>query len=156
MKLLVDCDALSAARSRRSSLRLRRATPARQPAPATPSDSATASPVPSDENWLTGYIDLGYRWVTGVFGSDDTYRSIVDLGSGPKLLGTDFTILDPKHRLFDRIDVRAYDWGDDPYSTLHVDVRKAKLYDFSADYRNIAYYNNLPAFADPLLATTAA
>ena len=35
-----------------------------------------------------------------------------------------------------------------------MDAKKAKLYDFSADYRNLAYYNNLPAFADPMLATT--
>ena len=105
---------------------------------------------------LTGYIDLGYRWVTGVYGSFDTYRSVVDLGSGPKLLGTEFTILNtflPGKRFFDRIDVRAYNWGDDPYATLHLDISKAKLYDFSADYRNIAYYNNLPAFADPLLGS---
>ena len=33
-------------------------------------------------------------------------------------------------------------------------MKKAKLYDFSADYRNLAYYSNLPAFADPMLATT--
>ena len=127
--------------------------------PASPSAQAAAarpapSPVPSDDNWLTGYIDLGYRWLTGVGGSFDTYRTIVDLGSGPKLLGTDFTIRDKRHRLFDRVNVWAFDWGDDPYSTLHVDMKKAKLYDFSADYRNLAYYSNLPAFADPLLVTT--
>jgi len=130
-------------------------TPAPPPAAASAAASAPAaaeSPVPSGEQILSGSIDLGYRWVTGVYGSNPTYRSIVDLGSGPKLLGTDFTIIDPKKRFFDRIGVRAYDWGDDPYSTLHVDVSKAKLYDFSGDYRNIAYYNNLPAFADPLLA----
>ena len=116
--------------------------------------STTASPAPPDDNWLTGYIDLGYRWLTGVGGSFDTYRTIVDLGSGPKLLGTDFTIRDKKHRLFDRVNAWAFNWGDDPYSTLHVDMKKAKLYDFSADYRNLAYYSNLPAFADPMLATT--
>ncbi len=48
--------------------------------------------------------------------------------------------------------MRAYDWGDDPYSSLHLDARKAKLYDFNADYRDIAYFNNLPSYADPLLA----
>ncbi len=69
-------------------------------APKPPAASATASPVPADDNWLTGYIDLGYRWLTGVGGSFDTYRSIVNLGSGPKLLGTDFTIRDSRHRLF--------------------------------------------------------
>lgn len=127
------------------------AQPAAAPAPA-----AAASPVPATEPDFTGYIDLGYRWNTGVFGSVPTYRSIVDLGSGPKMLGTEFTILNPKKRFFDRIAVRAYDWGDDPYSTLHIDARKSKLYDFSGDYRNIAYYNNLPAFADPLLANGVA
>jgi hypothetical protein len=109
------------------------------------------TPVPDTGQWLTGSIDFGYRWRTGVGGSFDTYRSVVNLGSGPKLLGTEFTITDPKKRLFDRMDVRAYDWGDDPYSTLHVNVKKAKRYDFNADYRNIAYFNNLPSFADPSL-----
>jgi hypothetical protein len=127
-------------------------TPAPAAAPA--AASATGSPVPTDENWLTGYIDLGYRWETGVYGSFNTYRSIVDLGSGPKLLGTEFTIRNRSHRVFDQIDVRAYDWGDEPYESLHVGVRKAKLYDFSANYRNIAYYNNLPGFADPMFGTT--
>src|ERR1700686_4641320 len=87
--------------------------PAAATAPATHAAAANeaASPVPSNENWLTGSIDLGYRWQTGVGGSLDTYRSIVNLGSGPKLLGADFTITDPKSRLFDQIQVRAYGWG---------------------------------------------
>jgi hypothetical protein len=123
--------------------------PSDKPAPAA---APAASPVPSGEPAFTGFVDFGYRWV-GTGGSFNTYRSVVDLGSGPKLLGTEFQILDPKHRLFDRISVRAYNWGDDPYSTVHVTAQKNKLYDFSADYRNIAYYNNLPAFADPLLPT---
>ena len=110
------------------------------------------SPVPSTELWLTGTVDLGYRFRTGVAGSFDTYRSIVNLGSGPKLLGAEFTITDPKHRAFDRIDVRAYGWGDEPYATFHLRANKSKLYDFSADYRDIAYFNFLPSYADPLLA----
>jgi hypothetical protein len=121
--------------------------------PAAAAPGSAASPVPADQEVFSGSIDLGYRWVTGVAGSFDTYRSIVDLGSGPKLLGTEFTILDPGWHFFDRIEVRAYDWGDDPYSTFHIDVRKKKLYNFTGDYRNIAYYNNLPAFADPLLGS---
>jgi len=115
------------------------------------------TPVPSDQPLVSGYIDLGYRWVTGVHGSFDTYRSVVDLGSGPKLLGADFTILNtflkPGQRFFDRINVRASDIGDEPYETLHLDISKAKYYKFSGDYRNIAYYNNLPGFADPLFGS---
>ncbi len=118
---------------------------------ASPAVASPASPTPASEIWLTGSVDLGYRWVTGVGGSYDVYRSIVNLGSGPKLLGADFTLTDPKHRLFDQIHVRAYDWGDEPYSTFHLNATKKGLYDFNADYRDFAYFNSLPSFADPLL-----
>ena len=57
---------------------------------------------------LTLNACLGYTWRTDVGGSLDTYRSIVNLGSGPKLLGTEFKLVDPKHRIFDQIRVRAY------------------------------------------------
>src|SRR5260370_42525440 len=100
-----------------------------------------ASPVPTPETKLTGWVDFGYRWQTGVGGSLDTYRTFVNLGSGPKLLGAEFTLTDPKSRAFDYIRVRGYSWGDDPYSTFHLEARKNGLYDFSADYRDIAYFN---------------
>ena len=95
---------------------------------------------------------MGYRWDTGVAGSLDAYRSFVNLGSGPKLLGTEFTLTDPKHRLFDKIRVRAYNWGDEPSESLHVGIVKKKRYEFNADYRDFAYFNDLPSFADPLAA----
>src|SRR5205085_1926386 len=66
-------------------------------------------------------------------------------------IGIDFTLIDPRKRLFDRLDARGYNWGDDPYSTLHVHARKERRYDFNADYRNFAYFNALPSFADPSL-----
>ena len=130
--------------------------PANSPTEVAKSDATVAaeapSPVPSAESWLTGSIDVGYRWRTDVGGSLDTYRSIVNLGSGPKLLGADFTLTDPKHRAFDQIHVRANGWGDEPYQTVHIDGKKSKLYDFSADYRDMAYFNFLPSYADPLLS----
>ena len=112
-----------------------------------------ASPVPSGEDWLSGFLDIGYRWRTGVAGSFETYRSIVNLGAGPKLLSTEFVIRDKKRRLFDRMEVRAYDWGGDPYSTLHVNLFKENSYQLITDYRNLAYFDNMPSFADPSLAT---
>jgi len=122
------------------------------PQPPQPSAAETPSPVPSAESWLTGSFDVGYRWRTDVGGSFDTYRSIVNLGSGPKVLGAEFTLTDPRHRAFDQVRVRAYSWGGDPYQTVHLDAKKSKLYDFSADYRDIAYFNFLPSYADPLLS----
>jgi hypothetical protein len=123
-----------------------------KPADAVPAkaDEKAASPAPSSEQWLTGSFDFGYRWIDDLRGSTATYRSIVNLGEGPKLTGLDFTITDPKHRLFDRIDARANAWGGDPYNTAHIDVSKRGIYELRADYRNIAYFNALPSFANPV------
>ncbi|HWC99995.1 MAG TPA: hypothetical protein VG456_24715 [Candidatus Sulfopaludibacter sp.] len=116
---------------------------------AAPAEKAAESPAPSTESWINGSIDFGYRWLTNVNGNFQQYRSVVNLGEGPKLFGVDLTIQDPKKRLFDRLDARAYGWGGDPYSTAHVEMRKAKVYDLNVDYRNIAYFNAVPSFANP-------
>jgi hypothetical protein len=129
------------------------ATAATTPAaPAAATDTkAAASPVPAAEGDITGWIDFGYRFTSGVNGSLETYRSIVNLGAGPKLFGADFTVVDPKKRLFDTLHIRASGWGGDPYGTFHLDAMKAKKYRLDADYRDLAYFNNLPSYADPLL-----
>ena len=115
-------------------------------------DASSTSPTPSTEPWITGTVDFGFRF-TSVGGDNDVYRSVVNLGQGPRLLGLDLTIVDPKNRLFDRLDVRDNNWGGDPYNTLHVNASKRGIYDFNFDYRDIAYFSLLPSFADPLLGT---
>ena len=46
------------------------------------------SPAPAaDELSMTGSVDVGYRWISGVGGNFDVYRSVVNLAEGPKLLG---------------------------------------------------------------------
>jgi hypothetical protein len=130
---------------------LAQAPPAVAPAPVV-APTPVAPPTPPTDDWLTGSIDLGYRF-SSVGGSNDTYRSVVNLGGGPRLFGLDFTIIDPQKRLFDRLDVRAYNWGGDPYNTVHLNAAKRGIYDFNFDYRDIAYFNFLPSFADPLLGS---
>jgi hypothetical protein len=120
-------------------------------APAAPAAPAESS-VPSTENWLSGSVELGYRWLPSISGSLNTYRSVVNLGEGPKLFGADFTLLDPRHRLFDRADVHTTSWGGEPSNSTRVDIRRAGLYRFSLDYRNIAYFNFLPSYANPGLS----
>jgi hypothetical protein len=118
------------------------------PAEAKPAaDEKTASPVPATESWITGYVDLGYRWVSDIGGNVQQYRSVVNLGDGPKVLGLDLTV--QGKRLYDTLTLRGIGWGGDPYNTAHFDARKAKLYDFRIDYRNIAYFNAVPSFANP-------
>ena len=118
--------------------------------PAKTEAPAAENPVPSAEQWLSGSLDFGYRWLTDVQGNFQQYRSVVNLGEGPKLFGVDFTIQDPKKRLFDRLDAQAYGWGGDPYSTARVNARNQGIYDLRFDYRNIAYFNAVPSFANPL------
>ena len=134
------------------------AQPAQTPAPAdaqipqTPAkteQAAAPSPAPSGEEWFTGSVDLGYRWLTGVNGNFPEYRSVVNLGQGLILNGLDFTITDPKKRLFDRVDASAYGWGGDPYTTARLNARKQGDYDFFFDYRNIAYFDAVPSYANP-------
>jgi hypothetical protein len=116
---------------------------------AKPADT-TQSPAPSAEQWFTGSVDFGYRWLSDIRGNDSEYRSVLNLGAGPKLTALDFTITDPKHRLFDRLDASAYGWGGDPYNTAHLDARKQGDYDFTFDYRNIAYFDAVPSYANPI------
>jgi len=130
---------------------------AAKPEPAKPDEAKkeeakaeAESPVPVAEPSVTGTLDVGYRFANTA-GNANVYRSVVNLGEGPKLFSTDFTIQDATQRFFDRIEARAYNWGGDPYNTAHFSARKAGLYDFRADYRNIAYFNYLPSFANPQL-----
>src|SRR5580700_3963122 len=101
-------------------IRLLAQTPAQ-----TPADQV--APTPSTEPWVTGTVDLGYRF-TSTGGDNDVYRSVVNLGQGPRLIGLDFTIADPKKRFFDHIDVRANNWGGDPYNTVHLNASKQGIY----------------------------
>ena len=115
------------------------------PKPATVEPSEAAKP----EEWLSGTTEMGYRWVSQVSGNFDTYRSIVNLGKGPKLMSLDWTARDRTRRLFDRIDFRAHSWGGDPYNSAQIEAKRDGTYEFSFDYRNIAYFNCLPSFANP-------
>ena len=120
-----------------------------QPAPAAP--AAPAPEAQAGDNWLTGSIEIGYRWIPNYGGDYSAYRSVVNLGPGPRLLNADFTLRDPHHWLFDTADVHASSWGD-PYDTLRVTLERHDWYRLTADYRNIAYFNFLPSYANPLLS----
>ena len=102
--------------------------------------------------WISGTVDAGVRWSSELHGSPAAYRSVVNLGEGLKLFGLDLTMRDSSHRLFDKLTVRADSWGGEPYTTLRVDAEREGVYRFSTNYRNIAYVNALPSFADPTLS----
>lgn len=122
-------------------------TPAQPNATAAPGPAA--APAPAAEQNFTGNIEFGYRFIPNISGSFNTYRSVVDLGEGPKLFGADATILNPNRRVFDRLDLHLTTIGDDPYETAKLDVSRRNTYRLTVDWRNIAYFDYLPSFANP-------
>lgn len=102
----------------------------------------------------TGTLDVGYRWNVGLRGSEDLYRSLVNLGEGPRLLGANLTMNSPlgAGKYVDRLQLNASAWGGDPYNTLRLFAEKSGAYQFSFDYRNVNYFNYIPTFANPLLS----
>jgi hypothetical protein len=122
----------------------------------------TTQPAPSGEpeppkilgKDATGTVDIGYRWTAGFRGSQALYRSLVNLGEGPRLLGANLNFADPvgTGKYLDRLQINASSWGGDPYNTLRLYAEKAGAYQFSADYRNVNYFNFIPSFANPLLS----
>lgn len=111
--------------------------------------ASAESPNPSPERNLSVTFDTGYRFVSKIGGDPNTYRSVVNLGEGPKLFGAEATIVDPGHRIFDRLSINAHSWGGDPYNTLRVQAERTGIYRFTGDYRNIQYFNFLPSWANP-------
>lgn len=115
-------------------------------------EKAAEAPAPETEKVFTGYIDVGMRWV-GWGGDFNTYRSMVNLGQGVRLVGMDLSIEPKAHRLFDTARIQANNWGGDPYNTARFDVLKKGIYRYNGTYSNIAYFNYLPSFADPTIGT---
>ncbi len=113
--------------------------------------SAAAQQGLLQSDFWSGSFDLRNRWVTDISGSSQTYRSVVNLGEGPRLFDGDLHFTRPGGRWADDAYLTLNSWGGDPYNTARFGAEKKGLYDLKVDYRNIAYFNNLPSFANPLL-----
>ena len=100
-----------------------------------------------------GSAEFGYRSLLTRSDNLESYRTIVNLGEGPKLFDAGWRLVPAKSKLIDEASLLLRNWGGEPYSTLRAEVRKSNRYNFLADYRDYAHYNYLPSFANPLLGT---
>src|ERR1700680_4814941 len=126
-------------------------TAAAQPAaPAQPKKEETppTPPPPAVESNFSGDIEFGERIIPNIGGSFNTYRSVVNLGGGPKLFGADATILNPNHRFFDRFDLHLTTIGDDPYQTAKVELWKRNVYRLTCGWRDIADFIYFPCLSN--------
>lgn len=112
-------------------------------------EATEESPEPVTGRNFTATIDAGARWVSDVSGDLRSYRSVVNLGEGPKLFGFEAGYNNPAAKLLNRLSLSARNWGGDPFSTLHLTAERSRWWRLSADYRSMLYYNFLPSFANP-------
>ena len=119
-----------------------------------PEQAAETAPAPepaAEEPKTGGSVDLGYRWNSNVTGSLDTYRSIVNLGEGPRVLGFQYSLYEAPANAWDRLDMSAAGWGGDPAAWFRLDASKRDRYRLKFDHRDTAYFSAMPSFANPLL-----
>ena len=119
--------------------------------------AATDTTAPAKEKQLEGTIDLGARWVSNISGDMNTYRSVVNLEDGFRLVNLDLKYEPPpkENNVADSFLLQIHNLGD-PYDTIRLDMKRNRIYELQSSYFNIAYFNNLPSYADPTLSTTGA
>jgi len=128
------------------------ATPA-APAASAPAASAPSAPEQVVEN---GYVirqtaDLGGH-VVSVSGSGAMYNTLVNIHSGPRVLGETFTmhaLPGTKHSLMDSLSGFSSGFGGDPNNFAKLDFSKGKYYEFNGVFRRDRQYFDYDLLGNP-------
>jgi len=126
---------------------------AQSPAPATPTVSVPAAPGQVQEN---GYLirqtaDLGGH-IVGISGSGAMYDTLVNIHSGPRVLGQTFTmhaLPGTKHSLMDSLTAFSSGFGGDPNNFAKLGFSKGKLYEFNGMFRRDRQYFDYDLLGNP-------
>src|SRR5207244_10301581 len=94
----------------------------------------------AQEGPFGGSITTGYRF-TDVNGYEPKFQELFDLNGGPRLL--DLSLFgQAKTRFVDHYSLTLSGIGGEPYSSAQLNVRKTRLYDLRANFRQPHYYWN--------------
>jgi hypothetical protein len=118
-----------------------------------------AAPLPTPEAQVSapvGYsihqtVDLGGR-IAGITGSEAMYDTLVNLQSGPRVLGETFemhALPGRKHTLIDSLSAIGSGFGGDPNSFTRLTFSKGKTYDFSGVFRRDRQYFDYDLLGNP-------
>jgi hypothetical protein len=118
-----------------------------------------AVPLPEPETQISapnGYtshhtVDLGGR-ITNATGSGAMYDTLVNLQSGPRVLGESFemrALPGTKHTLVDTLSAIGSGFGGDPNNFTKLDFSKGKIYDFSGIFRRDRQYFDYDLLGNP-------
>jgi len=124
---------------------------AQAPAPAGAAPEATMS----TPNGYSSHhaVDFGGRMIDQV-GSADMYGTLVNLHTGPRLLGetTELHAMPGnKNSLVDNLTLFSTGFGGDPLNTTRLTANKGKAYEFSGIFRRDRLYSNYDLLANPNL-----
>src|SRR6202453_4026574 len=118
-----------------------------------------AAPLPTPETQIAapeGYsihqsVDLGGR-ISGISGSGAMYDTMVNLQSGPRVLGETFelhALPGKKNTLVDSLMAIGSGFGGDPNSFTKLDFSKGKVYEFSGMFRRDRQYFDYDLLGNP-------
>ena len=96
-------------------------------------------------------VDFGGR-ITRVNGNSQMYDTLVNLQSGPRLLGQELSMrpLTRGEGLFDNLYMSSFGFGGDPNDLARLRIEKGKLYNFVGLYRRDQNFFDFNLFANPL------
>ena len=125
--------------------------------PGTPS-SPTATPGEPAERTKAGFsihetADLGGH-ISDVQGSGAMYDTLVNVHSGPRVLGQTFDLRalpDSKHTFFDSLSAFTTGFGGDPNNVGTLNFSKGKSYDFRGLFRRDRQYFDYNLLGNPLI-----
>ena len=132
-------------------------TPAPAPTPTpTPATTPVAATTPDAPATQDGYAihhtaDLGGH-IANISGSGAMYDTLINIHSGPRVLGQTFTmhaLPGTKHSLLDDLSVFSNGFGGDPINFAKMDFSKGKLYEFSGNFRRDRQYFDYDLLANP-------
>ena len=103
-----------------------------------------------------GYVvrqtaDLGGH-IVGVAGSGAMYNTLVNIHTGPRVLGQTFTLTPApgtKHPLMDSLTAFSNGFGGDPINVAKLDFSKAKYYEFHGIFRRDRQYFDYDLLGNP-------
>jgi hypothetical protein len=123
-------------------------TPAASPAPAPPAEPDGAI---RGGYLIHSSIEAGYR-SSEVTGSGDMYDTLVDLHTGPRILGQTLSMhsIDHMGLLFDNFYVNSFGWGGEPNNALRLRADKNKWYNLQGSFRRDQSFSDFDLLANPL------
>jgi hypothetical protein len=133
---------------------------AQGPTPAAASSATVPqAPQPAIQNGFVLHetVDLGGH-VVGIYGSGSMYDTLVNIQSGPRVLGETFTlhaVPGSKHAMLDSLSAFSSGFGGDPNNFAKLDFSKGKLYEFAGTFRRDRQYFDYDLLGNPDIPTVS-